>query len=173
MLKPIVSMNEMAMNESIATTCCYIWNGVSVAGTATLPHGGKLIQTRAASTYFLPFSDVQVSDGWLSVGITVKDPNLVNAHAYQSGGEWYVDSGALNPSVPVTMNGGWTLNTVENGGLYTNDLKDRIAIGNGKGYYVEKKGAASMTHIGATSAHNRYTAGNNWLADHIAYQYSS
>ena len=42
MLKPIVSMNQMAMNESIATTCCYVWNGTSLLGSASLPHGGSL-----------------------------------------------------------------------------------------------------------------------------------
>lgn len=160
MLKPIVSMNTMAMNESIATTCCFVWNGTSYAGSASLPHGGKLVGSSSSTYYFKNANrGTVVSKGWLNYkyGHVVCGGTVENSAPYESGGKWYVGD-ALISSLPTT------------------DVKptaycDHSIAANCE--YEKVSSFSGMKHIGATSAHYTYTSGNNWLVDHTAYQYSS
>ena len=169
MLKPIVSMNQMAMNESIATTCCYKWNGVSITGSASVLHGGEL-QVKRSYYYIYPGTDapgateVVVSNGWLTVPcVPTNAANYMHVTdaanlPYKSGGDWY--EGGTN--LPITTNGG---NIVSSGWLFTDPAS----------YYVKTEDYSKRTikHVGSTSAHYEWTSGNNWLADHAAVQYSS
>ena len=166
MLKPIVSMNQMAMNESIATTCCYKWNGVSITGSATVLHGGNL---NASYTYDYYYPDntqkitnsTPVSNAWFNVPLAptyaykdlVKDGYSV---PYKSAGEWYVDN------TPITQYAG-------------TDIIDTTAWKwvNPDTFYTAYKTGVSLEHVGSTSAHYKYQYGNEWLADHAAVQYSS
>ena len=61
MLKPVVNMNKMAMNESIATTCCFVWNGTSYAGSATMPHGGTLVAKYNTAYYLKSDRGLEIS----------------------------------------------------------------------------------------------------------------
>ena len=165
MLKPIVSMNQMAMNESIATTCCYKWNGVSITGSATVLHGGEL-KVNYSYEYIYPGTDapgatkVVVSSGWLTVPCVPTGSDnyeFVKTAAnlpYKSAGDWYYGDTA------ITTNGG---NIVVGNWAFTDPTS----------YYTKKVAGKSIQHVGATSAHDEWTSGNNWLADHAAVQYSS
>ena len=166
MLKPIVSMNQMAMNESIATTCCYKWNGNTITGSATVLHGGK-IDANVKYGYYYPGTDApdaevfEVSNGWLNVpcyyvGVDYRDVlgseyNL----PYKSSGDWYTGT------TPITSNQG---NIV---------LDTNWKFADPASYYVKYKKSTTLNHVGSTSAHYKWTEGNNWLADHTAVQYSS
>ena len=168
MLKPIVSMNQMAMNESIATTCCYVWNGTSLLGSASLPHGGQLVAKSSTTSY------VQIDDT-----------------RYVLNGTWYGYTGGhvANPAIA-----GCVVTTATDGTAGYHDhtvgsafvpMKDAIVAGNIKDgycdhknpatcpYFKETKFAGAFTHTGATSGHYTWTGGNTWLADHTAVQYSS
>ena len=168
MLKPIVSMNQMAMNESIATTCCYVWNGTSLLGSASLPHGGQLVAKSNTSSYV----------------------KIDNAY-YPLNGTWYgytgghvANSVAASDVVTTATDGtlGYHDHTVGTGFM---SMKDAIAAGFVKEgycdhknpatcpYFKETKFAGAFTHTGATSGHYTWTGGNSWLADHTAVQYSS
>ncbi|MDD7446402.1 MAG: hypothetical protein PUK79_08255 [Clostridiales bacterium] len=166
MLKPIVSMNQMAMNESIATTCCYKWNGNTITGSATVLHGGK-IDAHVKYGYYYPGTDAPdrekfvVSDGWLNVpcyyvgsdyaSVLSSEHNL----PYKSAGDWYTGLDAITTNQGnIVVNTNWV-------------FKDPAS------YYVKYKKSTTLNHIGATSAHYKWTEGNNWLADHAAVQYSS
>ena len=167
MLKPIVSMNQMAMNESIATTCCYKWNGNEITGSATVLHGGKIEVNKKIGYYYpgtkAPTEKVGfvVSDGWLNVPCIPTGANYTfvadATHLpYKSGGDWYTVAGD-----PITEFGshivldGWTFNVAP------------------KDYYTAYVKEKKLNHVGSTSAHYQWTSGNNWLADHEAVQYSS
>ena len=164
MLKPIVSMNQMAMNESIATTCCYKWNGVSITGAATVLHGGDL-KVNYEYTWYYPETNngVEVSSGWLNVGIVpkfaLKDIVTGNQYLpYLSGGEWCCDGQELT----------------EFGGIkVTDQFEDTWKLADPTTYYKKVATDYSITHTGATSAHYKWVGGNAWLADHEAVQYSS
>ena len=171
MLKPIVSMNQMAMNESIATTCCYVWNGTSLLGSASLPHGGSLVAKSKTSNY------VKINNAY-----------------YGLNGTWYgyTDGHAAKPEVAADV---VTTSTEGVVGYHDNtnttlfkSMTQAIADGdvtpalNGFcdhknnptcPYFKETKFAGAFTHTGATSGHYTWTGGNSWLADHTAVQYSS
>ena len=168
MLKPIVSMNQMAMNESIATTCCYVWNGTSLLGSASLPHGGQLVADSKTTSY------VQVGDT-----------------RYPLNGTWYnytkghANSKAAAASiVTTTLNDGWAYHDYMNPGTLTL-MKDAsvtdvapVDFCDHKNpetcpYFKETVFAKSFTHVGATSAHYTWTGGHEWLKDHTAVQFSS
>ena len=170
MLKPIVSMNQMAMNESIATTCCYTWNG-NVTGSASVLHGGKL-DVSYSYRYFYPQTytgtksngwkdaECEISKVWLNVGVAPSRDHMEDAQRdsmpYQCGGEWCLDGKALTKYQGLEIADGvegWVIKTPN--------------------FYTSVKTGTNITHVGATSAHYKWTSGNNWLADHTAVQYSS
>ena len=151
MLKPVVNMNKMAMNESIATTCCFVWNGTSYAGSATMPHGGTLV-AKYNTTYYLKGANrgVEVSKGWINwKGGHIKTANWNGQNPYESAGKWYVSGQELSESNAASfyyIDFGWCDH-------------------NNPGCAYEKVSTlASMTHVGATSAHYNYTSGNSSLA---------
>ena len=166
MLKPIVSMNQMAMNESIATTCCYKWNGNTITGSATVLHGGKIDAYKTYGYYYpgtdAPNEDVfEVSNGWLNVPcyyVGADFASVLGSEAnlpYKSAGDWYTGTTA------ITSNQG---NIV---------LDTNWKFADPASYYVKYTKSTTLKHVGSTSAHYQWTEGNNWLADHTAVQYSS
>ena len=177
MLKPIVSMNQMAMNESIATTCCYTWNG-NVTGSASVLHGGKL-DVSYSYRYFYPETytgdknfvgaEFEISKGWLSNGLPVV-PNWetkgiatqAGGMPYKCGGEWY-DFFSEKPEAI----------TKDNGLALTDYGKEHWLLKNPATFYNNVVAGTNITHTGATSAHYKWTSGNSWLSDHDAVQYSS
>ena len=151
MLKPVVNMNKMAMNESIATTCCFVWNGTSYAGSATMPHGGTLV-AKYNTTYYLKGANrgMEVSKGWVNwKGGHINSADANTVFPYESAGKWYVSGQELSESNAASfyyIDFGWCDH-------------------NNPGCAYEKVSTlASMTHVGATSAHYNYTSGNSSLA---------
>ena len=173
MLKPIVSMNQMAMNESIATTCCYVWNGTSLLGSASLPHGGQLV-AGSTTTYYTwnegRTSAAAINGSWLNW----KGGHVNTKYA----GYRYnaVDSQGNNIAFISDKNG------VKIADLYNADGTVNTAVATAG--YCDHKGAdcwytketsfdKTFTHVGATSAHYTWTSGHEWLKDHTAVQFSS
>ena len=175
MLKPIVSMNQMAMNESIATTCCYVWNGTSLLGSASLPHGGSL-KANTKTTSYVRLSDTTsavLNSSWYGYtgGHVAKKSAAGRIITYSTDGK----DGAHNWNVKDN-NGNFT--TIAD--LIKNNEIKEVAGGfcdhvNNPTcpYYKETSFTGTFTHTGATSAHYDMTSGNKWLADHTAVQYSS
>ena len=174
MLKPIVSMNQMAMNESIATTCCYVWNGTSLLGSASLPHGGQLVAKSNTTSY------VQVGNTRYPLNST-----WWNYTAGHANSEWAAKNVITTSLDSVTSTHDWVAKD-QTGGLRTMD--QMIEWGDVKKalngycdhvnnpncpYFKETKFAGAFKHTGATSAHYTWTGGNSWLADHKAVQFSS
>ena len=171
MLKPIVSMNQMAMNESIATTCCYVWNGTSLLGSACLPHGGSLV-AKSSTTSYVQLGDTRVKLNGTWYGYT-------GGHVAKAG----VAADVVTTSTAGVV--GYHDNT--NSSLFKSMTQaiadgDVIAAPNDFcdhknnptcPYFKETKFAGAFTHTGATSGHYTWTGGNSWLADHTAVQYSS
>lgn len=166
MIKPIISMNEMSMNESIATTCCYRWNGTSITGTAAVLHGGKL-NVAYKYGYYYPGTDapgatpVKVSEGWLNVPCVPTGAdnytfveNAANLPFY-SGGDWY-----LANDIPITENNG---HIVRDGWKFVEPTT----------FYTKYVMDTNIQHVGSTSAHYTWVKGNEWLADHTAEQFMS
>ena len=168
MLKPIVSMNQMAMNESIATTCCYTWNG-NVTGAANVLHGGKL-DVKRSYYYVYPGTEspasaqeVVVSSGWLNVPVVpVGADNYARVSdtpvPYKSAGDWYYGEEAI-----TTNNCNYEVD------------KSRWYFTDPTTYYVKLEDVKKrvIKHVGSTSAHYKWTSGNEWLADHAAARFSS
>ena len=165
MLKPIVSMNKMAMNESIATTCCYIWNGTSVAGSAILPYGGNLYQNKV-STYYYPKTDLAVSSAWLDLPLVAKNEAAARALDLSS-----------HVNLPIKSNGNWYVGseplTRENGMELTALGDQYYKVGNPRAEYAVYVTSGDMMHANAKAAHANVNNQNRWLADHKAYQYAS
>lgn len=172
MLKPIVSMNQMAMNESIATTCCYsydlVWasnySSKYASAPATVLHGGK-ISVYWDYDYYYPLvangASVNVSSGWFNVPLTptYAYKSMVSSSSglpYQSGGEWYSNDTAITRYAGTDI-----IN------------KDVWQWVDPSSFYTAKTRGLDMKHVGATSPHYKWTSGNSWLADHDAVQYSS
>ena len=153
MLKPVVNMNKMAMNESIATTCCFVWNGTSYAGSATMPHGGTLV-AKYNTTYYLKGANrgMEVSKGWVNwKGGHIEHDSWNLFPPYESGDKWFVNNGTEQEL------------TSGNDNLVNIDFN--WCDHNNAGCAYEKVSTlASMTHVGATSAHYNYTSGNSSLA---------
>lgn len=164
MIKPIVKLNKMAMNESIATTCCYAWNGMSLLGSAQILHGGRL-DAEVFYKYFYPETNftVEVKDAWLNVGVLPsyqfrdKVTDVVDL-PYRSGGEWYVGR------EPLTQFGGLEL---------VPEAKEAWVLANPVNYFKKVESHTDIKHVGATEPHNKWNANATWLADHLAVQYSS
>ena len=171
MLKPIVSMNQMAMNESIATTCCYVWNGTSLLGSASLPHGGSL-KAGSATTWYVWNSDktsaTELNTSWLNwQGGHVNPASAGNRLSTGVGGDWIVYNHSNGDYwEPLYVDG--KLNTT----IATEGFCDHKNPETCK-YFSRTNFSGKFTHTGATSAHYTYTSGNSWLADHTAVQYSS
>ena len=170
MLKPIVSMNQMAMNESIATTCCYVWNGTSLLGSASLPHGGQLV-AGSKTTYYTWDANRTVAKEINKSWLKWTDGHVKPAYAHYTYNA--VDSQGNKIGFASSKD------IIKN--LYVgDDVNTEIAFAG----YCDHKGAdcwytketsfdKTFTHVGATSAHYTWTSGHEWLADHDAVQFSS
>ena len=176
MLKPIVSMNQMAMNESIATTCCYVWNGTSILGSASLPHGGSLV-AGSTTTSYVQIGDTRVklnSSWWNYTAGHAAQPDTASQVITTSSDETGT-SGIHDWVVKNSTGNFWKLSdllgtqwvTKADGGYCDHKNNPNCP------YFKETKFDGTFTHTGATSGHYTWTSGNKWLADHPAVQFSS
>ena len=158
MLKPVVNMNKMAMNESIATTCCFVWNGTSYAGSATMPHGGTLVAKYNTAYYLKSNRGLEISKGWINwKGGHITNRALMANAPFESAGSWYV-AGVDTQVTELTSANASTYG-------WADSIDFNWCDHNNAGCAYEKVSTlASMTHVGATSAHYNYTSGNSSLA---------
>ena len=158
MLMPIVSMNKMSMNESVAASCCWRYVlGVHEQYPEIL-HGGKIGTTYEVKlTLKGDYVAKGVASGWLSQGYDV-EPSLAKKHIsynpddkvwYRPDDDWIVNATNVAPFV----------------------VKPSCPHNDGScSYYQEVPVYQQDMHIGATSAHGTE---KKWDEPHKAVQYSS
>ena len=154
MLMPIVSMNKMSMNESVAASCCWRYVlGVHEQYPEIL-HGGKIGTTYEVKlTLKNKYKDLK--NGWLSLD-------------YDVAANWAIEPIYYDPD-----NNLWKFSSND-----TVVQKENVSVvkspcphNDGScSYYEEVPTYSQDMHIGATSAHANLKA---WDEPHKAVQYSS
>jgi len=163
MKMPIVSLNNMAMNESVAATCCYSHNHINGHYFDSVLNGGAL-ETRIIETPVYVNSAVQswlnVTEGdfkWAVEGFVLEQKFNNVTNSWETGlvdseGKWIVFNAATWPRVGT--NG---LAHCDHKGEYCSYISD----------YIHTPYTA---HVGATVAHS---ASKNWADDHAAIRFNS
>ena len=82
MIRPVVSLCQMAMNESIATTCCYKRVSDNIAETPVTLHGGKL-SNKANTKYFFPGGG-EIPGMWLNKSVKIRPVSAEAANGVSS-----------------------------------------------------------------------------------------
>ena len=160
MLMPIVSMNKMSMNESVAASCCWRYIlGVHEQYPEIL-HGGKIGTTyEVVLTLESKYKDLK--SGWLAIPFDVTADcamKPINYHPDEEGGVWkYASSGKVVKKSDLAA--------AEKLARSSCDHSDA-----GCEYYFDVPTYSQDMHIGATSAHANLKA---WDEPHKAVQYSS
>ena len=160
MLMPIVSMNKMSMNESVAASCCWRYVlGVHEQYPEIL-HGGKIGTTyEVVLTLESKYKDMK--SGWLALPYDVTADYAmkpINYHPDEEGGVWkYASSGKVVKKSDRAA--------AEKLARSSCDHRDA-----GCEYYSDLPTYSQDMHIGATSAPAHLTA---WAEPHKAEQYSS
>ena len=158
MLMPIVSMNKMSMNESVAASCCWRYVlGVHEQYPEIL-HGGKIGTTYEVKLKLKgDYAVSGVKSGWLALPYDVAVGDASRAIYYDANlDDWFWQDG---------------------GKVYLKDNPNLLDIvkspcphNDGScSYYEEVPTYSQDMHIGATSAH----VTDNWADPHKAVQYSS
>ena len=158
MLMPIVSMNKMSMNESVAASCCWRYVlGVHEQYPEIL-HGGK-IGTTYEVKLTLKNKYKGLKSGWLAQGYDVTPDLALQSISYDPDEkQWYHPSGK------------WIVNAT-NVAKYVVDGTQGCPHNDGScSYYEEVPTYSQDMHIGATSAHANE---KKWDEPHKAVQYSS
>ena len=154
MLMPIVSMNKMSMNESVAASCCWRYVlGVHEQYPEIL-HGGK-IGTTYEVKLTLKNKYKKMKNGWLSLD-------------YDVAANWAIEPIYYDPD-----NNLWKFSSND-----TVVQKESVSVvkpscthdDGSCSYYEEVPTYSQDMHIGATSAHANE---KKWDEPHKAVQYSS
>ena len=158
MLMPIVSMNKMSMNESVAASCCWRYVlGVHEQYPEIL-HGGKIGTTYEVKLQLKgDYATNGVASGWLSQGYDVTPEIALHSISYNPDTkQWYRASD------------GWSVNATS---VAPYVVKSSCPHNDGScSYYKEVPVYQQDMHIGATSAHANE---KKWDEPHKAVQYSS
>ncbi len=163
MEKPIVREILMAMCESVATTCCYSVTGTAPLSFAATLHGGKL-KCEYVYAYYAKGSDAPLGDGWLDwTGGHVNGEFAANCLPVRENGTWRILMRSTNET--LTLEQAKALEILDNIGYCPHEQSNCR--------YGRSVTDTKTTHVGATSPHSAYVQNNSFLADHIAYQYSS
>lgn len=164
MIRPVVFLCQMAMNESIATTCCYKRVSDNIAEMAVTLHGG-VIRDKPYYKYYFGDTAEQIPGMWLDRSVEICPENMETAKkvtsVWKNQGIWYVQFADKDEPTPVT--------TVD--GKVIAGFKTKNILRNKELFFRET--IHNIMHIGSTSPHYKYTSGNDWLPDHAAVQYSS
>ena len=160
MLMPIVSMNKMSMNESVAASCCWRYVlGVHEQYPEIL-HGGKIGTTYEVK---LELEDAYaangVASGWLALPYDVGVSDAKLNISYNPGrDDWFWQYGGEDYYIKENPN-------------LLDIVKSPCPHNDGScSYYKEVPDYQQDMHIGATSAHANLKA---WDEPHKAVQYSS
>ena len=156
MLMPIVSMNKMSMNESVAASCCWRYVlGVHEQYPEIL-HGGKIGTTYEVKLQLKgDYAVSGVKNGWLSLD-------------YDVAANWAIEPIYYDPD-----NNLWKFSSND-----TVVQKESVSVVKSScphndgscSYYQEVPVYQQDMHIGATSAHGTE---KKWAEPHKAVQYSS
>ncbi|MDR0928126.1 MAG: hypothetical protein LBM74_00240 [Oscillospiraceae bacterium] len=157
MLMPIVSMNKMAMNESVAATCCYRFISENAVIYQEILHGGY-IDPEVVTAKFV--HDPLITDAWKAYG---KYPSRAD----------YAD---LSTFKPVFLDGAWKLQEIATTKIFPlTEVGTWIDIdfsnpATSQGYVWEVPDIIFRAHVGATTAHSTAT---DFAAPHASVQYGS
>ena len=158
MLMPIVSMNKMSMNESVAASCCWRYVlGVHEQYPEIL-HGGKIGTTYEVKlTLKGDYAVSGVKNGWLSLDYDVIPGVAACAISYDPDAKVWRDANDVAIDKATLAS-------------YKQVVKSYCTHDDGScSYYNEVPTYSQDMHIGATSAH----VTDNWAEPHKAVQYSS
>lgn len=166
MLMPIVSMNKMAMNESVATSCCY--REEITANSITLQyvlHGGQIqpayldqsgfINDAVTSWTMLSYDIL----GWSSLS-TLADNKLKMTYNDDGDKIWRVGANDL------TLSEFKTQNNLYNGYNCSHDDA-------GCAYWSYEIVQIPNAHVGSTSKHTVINGDYSWDKPHPSVQFSS
>ena len=158
MLMPIVSMNKMSMNESVAASCCWRYVlGVHEQYPEIL-HGGKIGTTYEVKlTLKNKYKDLK--SGWLALPYDVGVSDAKLNISYNPGrDDWFWQYGGEDYYIKENPN-------------LLDIVKSPCPHNDGScSYYQEVPVYQQDMHIGATSAHANE---KKWDEPHKAVQYSS
>ncbi len=161
MLMPIVSMNKMSMNESVAASCCWRYVlGVHEQYPEIL-HGGKIGTTYEVKlTLKGDYVTNGVASGWLSQGYDVSPALAWQSISYNPDtNQWYLRS-----------DNNWIVNATNVAPYVVSNTQGCPHNDGSCSYYKEVPTYSQDMHIGATSAHGTE---KKWAEPHKAEQYSS
>jgi len=164
---PIVTLRRMAMNESVATTCCFTQEVNPTSISVKTLFGGRIDTEQRSVTGW----DPRVPDAWKQL------PYDVELSAY-------ADLPAF-PTLLIVNGQKWVRLTAEDGSLSDVTLMHFLFSENAKASALNRgckhDGAAcayytqllipESKHIGSTGAHD--TAPKDWAAAHSASQFNS
>ena len=160
MLMPIVSMNKMSMNESVAASCCWRYVlGVHEQYPEIL-HGGKIGTTYEVKlTLKGDYAVSGVKSGWLALPYDVAVADAKLNISYNPGrDDWFWQYGGEDYYIKENPN-------------LLDIVKSPCPHNDGScSYYQEVPVYQQDMHIGATSAHANE---KKWDEPHKAVQYSS
>ena len=165
MKMPIVSLNNMAMNESVAATCCFAAVNVNGHNYETVLSGGYLTDKISGK----PVYKTTVNKSWLTIpgdymagtaGWTLTQ-ELVN-------GAWTL--GAKDPDGKFYKLADCTPVAEGNYALYQPNLTNCDHNGDYCAYVANVDTIIVKTHVGSTVEHS---ASKNWAADHAAIRFNS
>ena len=160
MLMPIVSMNKMSMNESVAASCCWRYVlGVHEQYPEIL-HGGKIGTTYEVKLQLKgDYAVSGVKNGWLALPYDVGVSDAKLNISYNPGrDDWFWQYGGEDYYIKENPN-------------LLDIVKSPCPHNDGScSYYQEVPVYQQDMHIGATSAHGNE---KKWDEPHKAVQYSS
>lgn len=166
MLMPIVSMNKMAMNESVAATCCYKEVG-STNNIYWQPlNGGHLGPSYVENLGWI--DDKAKAWGQLSFDVN----GLID-----SNGVWQEGGHVLSKRVDSLGNSEWWIDEAKTVDQWIADMPH---VSRGRScshsdgtcpYRVFKITYETNQHVGATTKHT--TGGDDWDKPHTAKQFNS
>jgi len=159
MKMPIVSLNNMAMNESVAATCCFKADKLNGYDYETVLYGGIVVNKPSTSMVYGNISD----NGWLALDGDYAPAVGKCELIYQ-----YIDTAA------AWKYGYYHANKDENGFTALTPSMLLLANCDHKGSYCnyvsECKTDIVRVHTGSTVEH---AASKNWAADHPAIRFNS
>ena len=164
MKMPIVSLNNMAMNESVAATCCFAATDINGHAYETVLSGGYLSdQIGNDITY-------KVGESWLTIR-----GDYAAAHAgydliytYDDDDRWLM---GINHSTGFVELG--DLDAVADGNLalYQNNLTNCDHLGSYCSYVDSIDASITKVHVGSTVQHS--AGGTKWASTHTAVRFNS
>jgi len=152
MKMPIVSLNNMAMNESVAATCCYSHAHINGHSYETVLNGGTIERRIVEDVdYIEPFDKA-----WLTI-----------PGDYQYGVDGYTLTQKYNETKGV-----WEY-VIFNGDPYNTSTLIKYCDHKGEycNYINNYVHTPIEAHVGSTVAHT--AGGKNWAADHTAIRFNS